>query len=98
MVHGELLRLIPAVASSTLAELDALEEFAGPGCAGNVYERVEVMVEAGESDAPVRAWVYVSLITNTPSEAVEDGNWARYMRERGLVDAADDWAASRRQG
>lgn len=124
VVYGELLRLSPGTFAATLAELDALEEFAGPGHAGNVYERVlvevEVATEAGGAldggrEGPgrlsgegeegddgrrwargVRAWVYVSLIDRgtTRSDLVESGDWARYMRERGLVDAADDWAAS----
>lgn len=148
-VRGELLTVDAAASPAALAtylalleELDALEEYYGPGDARNVYERVarDVVVvgaaaaagddaphprdgggrlgggddaaaadpPAAESAAPpgvhaagaavgasVRAWVYVAQFDRAAAGGVRvpHGDWRRFMSERALVDAGDDWAA-----
>jgi gamma-glutamylcyclotransferase (GGCT)/AIG2-like uncharacterized protein YtfP len=54
-VHGELLTLRRA--ERALQVLDCLEDFHGPGHAGNLYERVRTRVVTAEGEE-CEAWVY----------------------------------------
>ena len=44
----------------------------------------------------VLAWVYVSRIdrSSIPATRVPHGDWKRFMKEQGLTDVGDDWAAT----
>ncbi len=73
-VRGEL--VVPVRFASALADLDALEEFHGPGDPRNLYERREVEVDLGDG-ATTCAWTYLyaGLASLTP---IPGGDWRRH--------------------
>ncbi len=88
MVWGELLE--PADLEAATRAMDELEGYAGPGVAGNHYERVqvEVTVEADSSVCP--AWVYV-YARDLPAQArIASGRWREVSGTRALGDSPGD--------
>lgn len=79
-VWGELYRVTPG----TLARLDELEDYYGPG-AINEYERIEAEIEVeGEGEAAGarhRAWVYVYLSPPLQGRPIDSGDWRSYRSE-----------------
>ncbi|MDH6542107.1 gamma-glutamylcyclotransferase [Streptomyces sp. SPB4] len=58
-ITGELITPAPGAYGELLAELDLLEEYAGPGRPGNVYDRV-ARAAVRPDGTRVRAWVYLA--------------------------------------
>uniref|UniRef100_A0AAU2JLZ8 Gamma-glutamylcyclotransferase n=1 Tax=Streptomyces sp. NBC_00049 TaxID=2903617 RepID=A0AAU2JLZ8_9ACTN len=58
-VVGELITAAPGAYPELLAALDLLEEYAGPGRPGNVYDRIACQALRPDG-IPVRAWVYLA--------------------------------------
>ncbi|MFF4320089.1 gamma-glutamylcyclotransferase family protein [Streptomyces sp. NPDC001568] len=83
---GELITALPEAYGELLAALDLLEEYAGPGHPGNLYDRVAR--EAVRSDGVrVRAWVYLAA-----------GPLARRLTGSGTRIPGGDWHGRRRTG
>ncbi|GLV97132.1 gamma-glutamylcyclotransferase family protein [Streptomyces lavendulae] len=80
-ITGELITPAPGAYGELVAALDLLEEYAGPGRPGNVYDRVAR--EAVRPDGSrVRAWVYLAAaplarrLTASGTE-IPGGDWLR---------------------
>lgn len=80
-IAGELITAAPGAYAELLVALDLLEEYAGPGRPGNVYDRVAR--EAVRPDGSrVRAWVYLAAaplarrLASTGTE-IPGGDWLR---------------------
>ncbi|AZM89071.1 MULTISPECIES: gamma-glutamylcyclotransferase family protein [Streptomyces] len=80
-IAGELITAAPGEYAELLVALDLLEEYAGPGRPGNVYDRVAR--EAVRPDGGrVRAWVYLAAaplarrLAQTGTE-IPGGDWLR---------------------
>ncbi|MFE1557282.1 gamma-glutamylcyclotransferase family protein [Streptomyces sp. NPDC058734] len=80
-IAGELITAAPGEYAQLLVALDLLEEYAGPGRPGNVYDRVAR--EAVRPDGSrVRAWVYLAAaplarrLAQTGTE-IPGGDWLR---------------------
>ncbi|MFF8269101.1 gamma-glutamylcyclotransferase family protein [Streptomyces sp. NPDC016562] len=80
-VVGELITAAPDAYGELLAALDVLEEYAGPGRPGNLYDRIarEALRPDGTT---VRAWVYLAsppLARRLTQAGVEipGGDWLR---------------------
>ena len=80
-VRGELLRVDPV--EETLAVLDELEGYHGPGDPRNLYERV--LVDVWTAGGAVGAWAYRYLGPTRGRPLVAGGRWetGRKERERG---------------
>ncbi|MFD0666086.1 gamma-glutamylcyclotransferase family protein [Ramlibacter sp. MAHUQ-53] len=76
VVAGEL--MVPADLAAALRDLDALEEFFGPGDPHNLYERREVEADTGEG-APVRAWAYLYVGT-ARLVPIPSGDWKAHQQ------------------
>ncbi|MGW3660662.1 gamma-glutamylcyclotransferase family protein [Streptomyces sp. NPDC005151] len=87
-VQGALVTAAPASYAELLVQLDRLEEYAGPGHPGNLYERVarEVRLPAGKppGTGTVRAWVYLAAAPV-----------ARSLRSNGTLIPGGSWLTRR---
>lgn len=73
MVWGELIE--PADIEAATRSMDELEGYAGPGVAGNHYERVQIEVTLDADGSLCPAWVYV-YARDLPSHArIASGRW-----------------------
>ncbi|MFD3874047.1 gamma-glutamylcyclotransferase family protein [Streptomyces sp. NPDC058623] len=85
-IAGELITALPQAYGELLAALDLLEEYAGPGRPGNLYDRVAR--DAVRPDGVrVRAWVYLA------AEPL-----ARRLADSGTPIPGGDWHGRRRTG
>ncbi|MEU6756886.1 gamma-glutamylcyclotransferase family protein [Streptomyces sp. NPDC046685] len=80
-VVGELITAAPDAYGELLAALDVLEEYAGPGRPGNLYDRTAREALRPDGTA-VRAWVYLAsppLARHLTQAGVEipGGDWLR---------------------
>jgi gamma-glutamylcyclotransferase (GGCT)/AIG2-like uncharacterized protein YtfP len=100
-VIGALLTVPSDVYADVMRDLDALEDFYGPGDARNLYEREIVTVSMDEQvgginrTTRVEAWTYFTRMDAVMqrAELVPGGSWRDFLQSRGFEDAADDWAA-----
>lgn len=77
-IIGEVMYLDPANADRTMARLDNLEGYRGPGVPGNMYDRLEVTV-LSEDGIPLTAFAYITAPgfrrhTNR-MPVIESGDW-----------------------
>ncbi|MGW1635798.1 gamma-glutamylcyclotransferase family protein [Streptomyces lavendulae] len=80
-ITGELITPAPGAYGELLAELDLLEEYAGPCRPGNVYDRV-ARAAVRPDGTRVRAWVYLAaapLARRLAASGTEipGGDWLR---------------------
>lgn len=82
-VTGEVMALNPDTLDETMARLDRLEGYRGPGMS-NMYDRVRTTVET--TDGPVEAWVYLcgagseDWLDDMP--VIESGDWLAHIQSR----------------
>ena len=94
LLHGELLQVPAEHAAAVLRDMDALEDFYGPGHPANLYSREEVLVTL-PSGSTRQASIYFSLLSEAQERAVPvpSGDWRAFMQAQALEDVGEDWAA-----
>lgn len=83
VVIGEVMYLNPENADYTMARLDRLEGYRGPGKPGNMYERMTVLVKTADG-TPMSAYTYImseGFRRHAASMPVIDsGDWTARVR------------------
>lgn len=87
-IIGEVMYLDPEYATLTMARLDRLEGYRGPGVPGNMYEREQVTVTSADG-IPFTAYAYITSAgfrrhTND-MPVIASGDWTTVPRLRGYV-------------
>ncbi len=73
IVSGELVE--PADLEAATRAMDELEDYAGPGAPGNLYERVRIEVTLDADGSTCPAWTYLYARDLLPQARIVSGNW-----------------------
>ena len=72
-VHGQMIEVSDSAYEATVARLDRLEGFHGPGISTNLYDRTPVW--AFVADTPVEAWAYLISPDRAARTIIHSGDY-----------------------